>query len=170
MRWGCATPGWAGSRFVGAVLGFCTGMSMIWFMNGFDYPLVVGGKPLFSPVFAFPVSYELTILFGAFGAIIGMLIMNRAAPVAPSGFNSPQFVRATHDRFFIILEWPRSEIHRGGLAAVAGTAGGREIERVKGKLMRYFFIFLLLTVATVISIAGFRGARFRQPPLEVFPT
>ena len=46
---------------------------MIWFMNGFDYPLVVGGKPLFSPVFAFPVSYELTILFGAFGSILGML-------------------------------------------------------------------------------------------------
>jgi mono/diheme cytochrome c family protein len=35
--------------------------------------------------------------------------------------------------------------------------------------MRYFFIILLLTVAAVVSIAGFRGARFRQPPLEVFP-
>ena len=35
--------------------------------------------------------------------------------------------------------------------------------------MRYFFIILLLTVAAVVSIAGFRGTRFRQPPLEVFP-
>ena len=35
--------------------------------------------------------------------------------------------------------------------------------------MRYFFILLLLMVAAVVSIAGFRGARFRQPPLEVFP-
>jgi hypothetical protein len=42
---------------VGGVLGFTTGMSMIWFTNAYDYPLIVGGKPYFSPMFAFPVSY-----------------------------------------------------------------------------------------------------------------
>ena len=41
--------------FIGGVTGFCSGMLMIWFMNKFDYALVVGGKPLFSPVYAFPV-------------------------------------------------------------------------------------------------------------------
>src|SRR5512136_1312430 len=51
---------------MGGIIGFATGMSMIWFMNAFDYPLVVGGKPYFSAMFAFPVSYELTILFTAF--------------------------------------------------------------------------------------------------------
>jgi mono/diheme cytochrome c family protein len=35
--------------------------------------------------------------------------------------------------------------------------------------MRYFFIILLLTVAAVVSIAGFRGSLSRRPPLEVFP-
>jgi mono/diheme cytochrome c family protein len=35
--------------------------------------------------------------------------------------------------------------------------------------MRYFFIFLLLSVVAVVSFAGFRGTLSRRPPLEVFP-
>jgi hypothetical protein len=48
--------------FCGGFTGFFTGMTMIWYMNKFDYPLVVGGKPLFTPLYAFPVSYELTMI------------------------------------------------------------------------------------------------------------
>jgi hypothetical protein len=117
--------------FVGAVLGFSAGMSMIWFMNGFDYPLVVGGKPLFSPVFAFPVSYELTILFGSFGAILGMLIMNRLPRWHNPVFNSPQFVRATHDRFFILLESRDPQYTETSARKLLEAAGGRDIERVE---------------------------------------
>lgn len=61
--------------FLGGVTGYTTGMLLIWFTNAFDYPLVVGGKPMFSPFSAFPPSYELTILFGAFGAVFGMLFL-----------------------------------------------------------------------------------------------
>jgi hypothetical protein len=61
----------------GGIIGFTTGMLMVVYMNMVDYPLIVGGKPLFSPIFAFPVAYELTILFSAFGAIIGMFLLNR---------------------------------------------------------------------------------------------
>ena len=37
----------------GGVTGFFTGMLIVWFMNSFDYPLIVGGKPYFSPIFPF---------------------------------------------------------------------------------------------------------------------
>ena len=53
--------------FIGGVTGYATGMLMIWYMNTVNYPIVIGGKPMFSPFSAFPPSYELTILFGAFG-------------------------------------------------------------------------------------------------------
>lgn len=33
--------------------------------------------------------------------------------------------------------------------------------------MRYFWLILFLIVATVVSLAGFRGHLFRQPPLEI---
>ena len=35
--------------FIGGVTGYATGMLMIWYMNTFDYPIVIGGKPMFSP-------------------------------------------------------------------------------------------------------------------------
>ena len=38
----------------GGITGFCTGMLIVWFMNAFDYPLIVGGKPYFSPIYPFP--------------------------------------------------------------------------------------------------------------------
>src|SRR5579871_5458520 len=60
----------------GGITGFCTGMGLIWYTDAFAYRLTVGGKPFFSPLFAFPVSYELTILFTAFATIIGMFIVN----------------------------------------------------------------------------------------------
>jgi len=43
--------------FLGGATGFTLGMVMIWFMNAFDYPLLVGGKPMFSPFAAFPPAY-----------------------------------------------------------------------------------------------------------------
>lgn len=47
---------------VGGIIGFITGMTMIYWTGAVDYELIVGGKPYFSPMFAFPISYELTIL------------------------------------------------------------------------------------------------------------
>ncbi len=41
-------------------------------------PIIVGGKPMFSPFAAFPPSYELTIPARiSFGALSGMLFLNR---------------------------------------------------------------------------------------------
>ena len=60
-------------------------MVMIWFMNAFDYPIVIGGKPMFSPFdVAFPPSYNLTILLGAVGALLGMLVLEPSAAPASS--------------------------------------------------------------------------------------
>src|ERR1700759_2756470 len=83
----------------GGLTGFTTGMLMIWYMNGFDYRLVVGGKPYFSPLFAFPVSYELTILFTAFATIGGMFLLNRLPMHYHPRLKAPPFGRASGDRF-----------------------------------------------------------------------
>jgi hypothetical protein len=118
--------------FVGGVIGFCTGMLMIWFMNGFDYPLVVGGKPLFSPVYAFPVSYELTILFGSIGSFLGMLITNRLPRWHNPLFDHERFTRATHDRFFILIECRDPKFSETRTRELLESIGGRHVEMVKG--------------------------------------
>lgn len=102
MGLGKSPVGWF--TFAGAVTGFFTGMTMIWYMNGFDYPLVVGGKPLFTPLFAFPVSYELTILLGSFATLFAMLGLNRLPRLHHPLLKVDRFKRATDDKFYICIE------------------------------------------------------------------
>ena len=47
-----------------------------WWTNTIDYPFVVSGKPLFSLPANIPVTFEVIILFSAFTAFFGMLVLN----------------------------------------------------------------------------------------------
>jgi hypothetical protein len=115
--------------FFGGFTGFFTGMTMIWYMNGYDYPLVVGGKPLFTPLYAFPVSYELTILLGAFGTIFGMFFLNRLPKLYNPLFSSARFRKASDDRFFICIEAADPKFAEA--RAVLEKAGATAIELVE---------------------------------------
>jgi len=88
----------------GGITGFTTGVLITWYMNGFDYPLVVGGKPYWSMIYPFPVFYELTILFSAFGAFFGQFLTNGLPRPHHEVFNSEQFERASDNAFFILIE------------------------------------------------------------------
>jgi hypothetical protein len=90
--------------FLGGVTGYTSGMLMIWYMNGFDYPVLVGGKPTFSPFYPFVPCFELTILLGAFGAVLGMLYLNRLPRLHHPLLKHPRFARVTHHKFYLVIE------------------------------------------------------------------
>ena len=91
--------------FLGGLTGFTCAMLMVWYMNAYDYPLTVGGKPYFSPIFPFPVFYEMTILLAAFGTFFGMFITNRLPRHNHPVFENERFQkRASDDEFFIVIE------------------------------------------------------------------
>ena len=111
----------------GGITGFITGMSLIWWTGAYDYKLTVGGKPLFSPMFAFPVSYELTILFTAFATIIGMFLLNQLPMHYHPVLKAPQFVRASDDRFYIVIEADDPKFNPAQTRALLEQSGGRDI-------------------------------------------
>ncbi len=115
----------------GGIIGFCTGMSMIWFTSAYDYPLIVGGKPYFSPMFAFPVSYELTILFTAFATIIGMFVINGLPRHHHPVMKAPQFVRALDDRFFIVIEANDPKFNLTSTREFLASIGGQDIAELE---------------------------------------
>lgn len=116
--------------FAGGVTGYTTGMVMIWWMNAIDYRLVVGGKPMFSPFAAFPPSYELTILFGAFGAILGMLLLNRLPRLHHPLLKHKRFALATHDKFFVVIETADPKYSETETRKLLEAAGSKRIETV----------------------------------------
>lgn len=87
-----------------AMLGATGAATMITWMNGIDYPLIIGGKPPISIPSMVPVTFELTILLSAFGAVFGMFHLNRLPRHHHPVFYSDAFARASDDRFFISIE------------------------------------------------------------------
>ena len=117
--------------FIGGCTGYTTGMLMIWFLNAIDYPIVIGGKPMFSPFAAFPPSYELTILLGAFGAIGGMLFLNRLPRLHHPLLKNRRFALATHDRFFVVIETADPKFNEVETRKLLEAAGSKRIELVE---------------------------------------
>ena len=117
--------------FIGGVSGYTLGMVMIWWMNAYDFPILVGGKPMFSPFGAFPPSYELTILLGSFGAIIGMLFMNRLPRLHHPLLKHRRFGLATHDKFFIVIETTDPKFSDTETRKLLENAGSKLIEVVE---------------------------------------
>ena len=112
---------------LGGIIGFATGMLMIWFMNAFDYPLLVGGKPFFSPMFAFPVAYELTILLAAFGTLGGMFFFNRLPMHYHPVMKAPNWSRVMQDRFMIVIEAADPLFEVGRTREFLAEIGGKDI-------------------------------------------
>ncbi len=75
-----------------------------WWTSAVDYPLVVAGKPLFDLPAFIPVTFELTILLSAFGAVFGMFALNRMPRFFHPVFHSDRFERVTDDGFFVSIE------------------------------------------------------------------
>lgn len=112
---------------IGGLAGFCTGMSLIWWTGGINYKLIVGGKPYFSPLFAFPVSYELTILLTAFATIGGMFLLNRLPMHYHAAMKYSNFPRGTNDRFFIVIEARDPRFHADITRELLERSGGKDI-------------------------------------------
>jgi hypothetical protein len=118
--------------FIGGVAGYTTGMLMIWWMNAFDYRLPVGGKPYFSPFAAFPPSYELTILFGSFGSLGGMLFLNRLPRLYHPLLKNPRFKGgAQRDKFYVVVETVDPKFSDVETRKLLETAGSKHIELVE---------------------------------------
>ena len=91
--------------------GTLSAFAMMYWMNGIDYPLNVGGKPFFGwPQFV-PITWELLVLTAALTGLIGFLALcGLPMPYHPV-FNVPQFARASQDRFFLVIEAVDPQYH-----------------------------------------------------------
>ncbi len=86
----------------GAIFGFVLALGMQLFTN-FDYPINVGGRPLYALSAFMVVCFELTVLFGALTPAIGMLALNGLPRLNHPLFAVPDFHRASRDRFFLCV-------------------------------------------------------------------
>ncbi len=98
----------------GGILGGSTAYLLQWWINTVAFPLNVGGRPLHSWPSFIVVTFEMTVLFAALAAFLGMWALNGLPMPYHPVFNVEEFTKATRDRFFLCIEAadPRFELER----------------------------------------------------------
>ncbi len=89
---------------MGGLAGMATGFALQYWASAIEYPMNIGGRPYATwPAFVVP-SYELTILFSALTAAIGMFALNGLPMPYHPVFNVERFSLASSDKFFLVIE------------------------------------------------------------------
>ena len=88
----------------GGLIGMATGFALQYWASTIAYPMNVGGRPQASWTTFIVPSYELTILFSALTAAIGMIVLSGLPQPYHPVFNVERFSMASSDKFFLVIE------------------------------------------------------------------
>lgn len=84
--------------------GLCGTSFALWmqiWMLGFDWPMIIGGKPHVALPAFIPVTFELTVLFAAFGMVITFFVISGLRPTLKVPVMD---VRSTDDKYVMAIE------------------------------------------------------------------
>lgn len=69
--------------FTFGLLGLSFGVWFTWWTSAYDWPLIIGGKPMWSLPAFIPVIFECVILFAALSSVAAMFVINGLPKVDP---------------------------------------------------------------------------------------
>jgi len=110
---------------VGGILGGVTGLFLT-INTSIGYPLIVGGKPIVAIPAFIVITFELTILFGALGTVLGLLTNARVPRLRLGPAFDPRFCS---DRFGLFVRCQPGEVET--VSRLLLGAGAEEIRHVE---------------------------------------
>lgn len=115
----------------GALIGVIGAAAMQFWMNGIDYPIPNGGKPLIAWEQSTPIMFEMGVLFAASCALFGMLFINRLPMWYHPLLKKDRFLRVSDDRFIIVIEAADPEFDDTKTRRLLEEIGGTHIDTVE---------------------------------------
>jgi hypothetical protein len=101
---------------------------MMWWMNAYDYPIWVSGKDPYAWPPTIPITFECMVLLSAFGAVFGMLGLNKLPRLHHPLFKHSTFDRVCDDRFFLSIEATDPKFDSRGTVMFLQSVGGKHVE------------------------------------------
>jgi len=123
-------PSPLGTMVFGAgILGAALALLFQWWTSAVDYPVRIGGKAFFSWQAFVPIMFEVMVLFAAFAAGLGMLlILNRLPWFGHPMLRSKAIAAVTRDRFALAVEAFGGGLDVDAARAALEEAGGESLE------------------------------------------
>ncbi len=117
-----------GGGLTGAVCGYL----LQWYCNAYDFPINIGGRPAHSAPSFVPITFELTILLGAFGAFFGLFLLLKLPRLHHPVFNAPGFRHASVDQYWVSIGAGEDAATRAEIGFALQKLGAANISTVEG--------------------------------------
>jgi mono/diheme cytochrome c family protein len=166
--------------FGAGAVGLGLAILMQTWMNNWDYPFNVGGKPLISLPMQIPIAFEVTVLLAAFATFFGMWGLNKLPQVWHPLFGSDRFLTASSHAFFVAIEAGDPKFDDAQTRATLEEAGATNIEEVRYQtskshraLPNGVIVFIILS--TCLALVPFayiykqRASKSDQPHYHIIP-
>ena len=116
---------------VGGLTGLTIAFLLQWWTSAVDYPVVIGGKPLFAWEPSVPIFFELTMLLSGISTLVGLMVLNGLPKPYHPLDNYPPFRRVTDDKFFITIEATDPKFDADACQAMLADLGGLNVALVE---------------------------------------
>lgn len=114
----------------GAIAGICAALSMMYYMNVFDFPINVGNRAILAGPAWVPITFELAILLGGCSSFFGVIALMRLPEPYHPVFEWDRFSEKSVDGFFLSVEVDRGQDVDAVAEAVRAT-GAVEVKVVE---------------------------------------
>lgn len=113
------------AAFMFGVTGCICALTLLIWTMGIDWPMIVGGKDPISIPNYIPITFELTVLFTAFGMVTTFFITNGLGPnlVTPAMFDP----RSTDNKFVMAIELKKNKLSEAEIAQYLKDSGAEEV-------------------------------------------
>ena len=116
---------------VGGIFGMVAGFGLCYWVSTIAYPLNIGGRPFNSWPSFIPVTFELTILFASFAAVLSWILLSGLPMPYHPVFNVPRFAEIGSDKgFFLTIESTDPKFDRLGTADFLKGLGARDVNEI----------------------------------------
>lgn len=112
------------AAFMFGTLGFTLALVMQFWMLGYDWPMIIGGKNFASlPPFV-PVTFELTVLLSALGMVGTFMVASNLKP-----YKKPKIfdLRITDDKHIMAIDLGENKLSAKEISELVARSGAEEV-------------------------------------------
>jgi len=141
--------------------GAALALFFMWWVNVIEYPLVIGGKPLFQLPAFIPVTFEVTVLMAAIFTVVGMLFVIFRFPNTSHPLHDTPYMKAvSSDKYGLTIQALDPLFDEERVREFLQDLGAVEIHRIqfdaeeieaRPRIFEPRFVTLLILVALLVG-------------------